>query len=264
MADSGGIISEGRSFFNRRIIHLNFYRIHYLYFVFVILLTSVIFWGSNTSSYPVAYEDALMLCASAMTNTGLDPVNLGNLNAYQQSILFVLMALGDLSIISALTVHVRRYYFRKKMRSILSSSRAGRRIVEDIMEDGQGHMASNSDRGSPSGKKRSKSPSYHNPNAGLLPNRKNGKQDNDSTPKESGVNSGQNERSRNRGSGRTPHISHQGYGGFSAPWMTTLFRKFASWPLRYLHLDGSDADLPTYLFKVQLDKHVSGSVQKVP
>lgn len=55
----------------------NFYRVHMLYFVVVILLASVIIYGEGLANDPteingskLRYVDALFLCASAMTTTG--------------------------------------------------------------------------------------------------------------------------------------------------------------------------------------------------
>ena len=42
-----------------------------------------------------AFIDALFLCYSALTVTGLSTVNLSTLTAFQQAILFVLMGIGN-------------------------------------------------------------------------------------------------------------------------------------------------------------------------
>ena len=42
-----------------------------------------------------AFIDALFLCYSALTVTGLSTVNLSTLTAFQQAILFVLMGVGN-------------------------------------------------------------------------------------------------------------------------------------------------------------------------
>ena len=75
-------------------VELNFFRIHLLFFTFVPLVFSAIFWASN-GEFPVQYIDALFMCYSAMTVTGLSTVNLSSLTGWQQAILFVLMLLGD-------------------------------------------------------------------------------------------------------------------------------------------------------------------------
>lgn len=59
----------------------NFYRVHVIYFLLTILLSSVIMYGSGVNGnsddaqarFTLRYIDAIYLCASAMTNTGLNP-----------------------------------------------------------------------------------------------------------------------------------------------------------------------------------------------
>jgi len=53
--------------FNGR--HLNFYRVHLLYFTFTPLIASAIFWGCNNEDDPIPFVDALLMCTSAMTVT---------------------------------------------------------------------------------------------------------------------------------------------------------------------------------------------------
>jgi hypothetical protein len=55
----------------------NFYRTHVLYFIIVIMLTSVVVYGEGLANDPtqingskLRYVDALFICASAMTTTG--------------------------------------------------------------------------------------------------------------------------------------------------------------------------------------------------
>ena len=110
----------------------NFYRLHLCYFIAVILISSAIFWGASTADFHVRYIDALFLCCSAMCSVGLNTVNLGSLNGYQQSILFVLMLMGDLTIVTISVVIIRRHYFGKYIKEFLIHSRAGQRIAGDI------------------------------------------------------------------------------------------------------------------------------------
>ena len=72
----------------------NFIRIHIFVFAVAPLIASAIFWRSN-GKYYVPYIDCLFVCFSAMTVTGLSTVNLSPLTGFQQSILFVLMWMGD-------------------------------------------------------------------------------------------------------------------------------------------------------------------------
>lgn len=96
------------------------------------MLTSVIFWGSSTESKRVSYTDSLFLTVSAMTEAGLNTVNLSELNSFQQSILFVLIIFGSAIFVSVLVVHVRRSAFETRFRRIVEDQHRQRK------ERGQG------------------------------------------------------------------------------------------------------------------------------
>jgi hypothetical protein len=68
----------------------NFFRIHLTSFLFVPLIFSGIFYASN-GRFHIPFVDALFVCYSSMTDTGLSTVNLSTLTAWQQAILYVLM-----------------------------------------------------------------------------------------------------------------------------------------------------------------------------
>ena len=128
---------------HNKVFHLNFYRLHLTYFIFVILLSSVIVYGSaiNGNSneeealFQLSYTDSLFLCVSAMTSTGLNTVNLSVITAFQQAVLFVLILMGNITTISIATVIIRRHYFKKYMRDFLNHCKAGRQMVEDIDQE---------------------------------------------------------------------------------------------------------------------------------
>ncbi|KAG1846591.1 cation transport protein-domain-containing protein [Suillus subalutaceus] len=74
--------------------HLNFFRIHVIFFTLTPLIFSGILYASN-GKYPVAYIDALYNSVSAMTVCGLATVNLSQLTAWQQVLLFIQMCIGN-------------------------------------------------------------------------------------------------------------------------------------------------------------------------
>ncbi|OAK94145.1 TrkH-domain-containing protein [Phaeosphaeriaceae sp. SRC1lsM3a] len=128
-------------YLRHEVFTLNFYRTHMLYFIAVIAISSVIVYGAGIASGPKEYRfahlryiDALFLCTSAMTTTGLNPVDLGDLSSFQQAVLCVLMILGSIPFVSAWVVLIRREIFRKKMADIVRESRTMRRLVADIEE----------------------------------------------------------------------------------------------------------------------------------
>lgn len=90
--------------------NLNFYRLHILYFTFTPLIFSGIFYASN-GRFHIAYIDALFNSVSAMAVCGLTSVDLSSLTAWQQTILFVQMCLGNPVVVSWFVVFIRRRMF---------------------------------------------------------------------------------------------------------------------------------------------------------
>ena len=106
---------------------LNFITLHYAYFIGVCLLSSVIFWGSSTPKRSVSYCDSLFLVVSAMTEAGLNTINLSQLNTFQQFILFLLIMLGSAIWVSIAVLHIRRKTFENRFESIVEAGRQRRR-----------------------------------------------------------------------------------------------------------------------------------------
>jgi potassium uptake Trk family protein len=160
-------------YFRHEIFTLNFYRAHMLYFIIVIAISSVIVYGAGIAHGPkgvgedhLTYMDALFLCTSAMTTTGmsvccfrrfhgtdmrkgLNPVDLGDLSGFQQAVLCVLMILGSIPFVSAWVVLIRRTLFRKKMADVVKHSRTMQRLVEDIEESHRNDQGASTSTSSP-------------------------------------------------------------------------------------------------------------------
>ncbi len=210
------------------LVHLNFYRLHLLYFIVTILITSVILFGSSTSSFHIGYTDALFLCTSAMCNVGLNPVNISSLNGFQHSILFVLMFMGDITIVTISVVYVRRYYFSKRMSQLVEESDAARRIAEDIEEQPEGSRSNGEAQ-----RRQVTPPKGHSKSPGAKH---------------------EAERPEPRHRHREPllHTHLTGYGSFSVPWPSDRMKKAFDW---------GSASPPShehhYLsFQLQLDRKV--------
>ncbi|KAF3050576.1 hypothetical protein E8E11_006636 [Didymella keratinophila] len=90
---------------------LNFYRAHMLYFIVVIAISSVIV---------------------AMTTTGLNSVDLGDLSGFQQAVLCILLIIGNIPFVSMVVVLIRQSMFRKRMSEVVKHSRTMQRLVQDI------------------------------------------------------------------------------------------------------------------------------------
>ncbi|MCJ1471866.1 hypothetical protein MMC13_000507 [Lambiella insularis] len=144
-----------------------------------------------------------------MTSTGLNTVNLGSITTFQQSVLFVLMFIGNITTLSVATVAIRRHYYRTYMRDFLSQSKAGREIVNDI-----DHKATGS-RKSVDGQSRS---DHLNGQGSSIHNRLQGVRERKttSTPAPSRYPQDQN---------RSIKIHEKGHGGLPFPWEISIVRK---------------------------------------
>ncbi|KAG8784293.1 low affinity potassium transporter [Serendipita sp. 397] len=87
--------------------HLNFFRIHLLVFTFFPLICSVVFWAVN-GQYKIAYIDAVLVCYSAFTNTGLSSIDLSRTTPLQQAMLFIQMFFGSIIVVAWVVVLVRK------------------------------------------------------------------------------------------------------------------------------------------------------------
>lgn len=109
-------ISKGLSGFS-------FIQWHYCYFITTTLIASVILWGSSTPAQSVKYIDSLFLCVSAMTEAGLNTVNLSELNTWQQIMMFLLILFGSAIFVSSSVLHIRKRAFENKFAELVEQRR---------------------------------------------------------------------------------------------------------------------------------------------
>lgn len=105
----------------------NFIAIHYTYFIGTCLISSLIFWGSSTPSRSITYHDSLFLIASAMTEAGLNTVNLSQLNTFQQWLLWFHILIGSSIFVSAFVLQVRKAAFESRFKAIIKSQKEERK-----------------------------------------------------------------------------------------------------------------------------------------
>lgn len=122
MALPGSLVQSWRQV-RRWLPPCNFITLHYAYFMVTCMIASVIFWGASTGPTDVKYIDALFLCVSAMTLSGLGSINLSIINTFQQIMLFVLIMIGSAIFVSAFVVHLRKRAFEKKFRIVVGKKR---------------------------------------------------------------------------------------------------------------------------------------------
>ncbi|OAA62490.1 Cation transporter [Niveomyces insectorum RCEF 264] len=105
---------------------LNFITVHYAYFVVVPLVASVVFWGSSEPAFSISYTDSLFLVVSAMTEAGLNTVNLSQMTTWQQILLFLLIIFGSSIWVSIWTVAFRKHVFEQRFNTIIEAERVRR------------------------------------------------------------------------------------------------------------------------------------------
>ncbi|KIY01934.1 uncharacterized protein Z520_02072 [Fonsecaea multimorphosa CBS 102226] len=125
------IAQRAAALFRKHVLHrfteFSFINWHYLYFIFTCLVSSLIFWGSSTPAKSVTYIDSLFLCVSAMTEAGLNTVNLSQLNTWQQVMMFILIIIGSAIFVSSSILHIRKRAFEKKFVEL--AERRSRRLL---------------------------------------------------------------------------------------------------------------------------------------
>ncbi|THV50215.1 hypothetical protein BGAL_0160g00180 [Botrytis galanthina] len=106
---------------------LNFITIHYTYFIITLLITSLIFWGSSNPSKSISYVDSLFMVTSAMTEAGLNTVNLSTMTTFQQVILWLLIVVGSAIFVSVATVRTRKRAFEVRFGEVVGRHKEERR-----------------------------------------------------------------------------------------------------------------------------------------
>jgi len=116
---------------------LNFITVHYTYFIVTCLLCSVIFYGSSSPQYSISYTDSLFLVVSAMTEAGLNTVNLSTMTTFQQTLLWLLIVIGSAIFVSISTVLTRKRVFEQRFKGVVRSMKEGRRERRRSMSVGR-------------------------------------------------------------------------------------------------------------------------------
>lgn len=106
---------------------LNFITVHYAYFIATCMIASLIFWGSSDPDRSISYTDSLFLVVSAMTEAGLNTVNLSQMTTFQQIILFFLILIGSSIFVSIGTVLARKHAFERRFKDVVKLHREQRK-----------------------------------------------------------------------------------------------------------------------------------------
>ena len=110
-----------------RLPPLNFITIHYAYFIITCMISSLIFWGSSNPARSISYTDSLFLVVSAMTEAGLNTINLSQMTTFQQVILWLLILIGSSIFVSIGTVLARKNAFERRFKDLVRLQKEQRR-----------------------------------------------------------------------------------------------------------------------------------------
>lgn len=106
---------------------LNFITVHYAYIIVTCMVSSLIFWVSSNPARSISYTDSLFLVVSAMTESGLNTVNLSQMTTFQQFILWFLIVIGSSIFVSIGTVLARKQAFESRFKDLVKQQKAQRR-----------------------------------------------------------------------------------------------------------------------------------------
>ncbi len=93
-----------------------FLLLHWTYFITLCLVSSIIFWHFSTPHRNVSYVDSIFMIVAAMTQAGLNTVNLSSLNTFQQCLLLFHIICGNQIFVSAFVVLVRKQAFHSRFK----------------------------------------------------------------------------------------------------------------------------------------------------
>jgi hypothetical protein len=95
------------------------------------MISSIIFWHFSTPHGSVSYVDSLFLITAAMTQAGLNTINLSSLNTFQQCMLFGHIIIGNPIFISAFVVHFRKRAFHMRFKKAAEERNSEKRSPQD-------------------------------------------------------------------------------------------------------------------------------------
>ncbi|RDW88219.1 potassium transport protein TRK1 [Coleophoma cylindrospora] len=113
--------------------HFNFITIHYFYIMGMAILGSIMLFPNQS----INYIDALFLASGAATQSGLNTVDINNLNTWQQLVLYWLSMMCNPISINTAVVFLRLYWFEKRFQHITRQARLGRRTFSKSRSQGR-------------------------------------------------------------------------------------------------------------------------------
>lgn len=105
-------------------VRANFIAVHYLYMILMTLMTSVIVYGAGL----IPYIDALFFASGAVTQSGLNTIDINKLETYQQVTFMLVACVCTPIFIHTFVVFVRLYWFEKRFEKVVQEARDKRRL----------------------------------------------------------------------------------------------------------------------------------------
>ncbi|TQS35249.1 hypothetical protein Golomagni_04336 [Golovinomyces magnicellulatus] len=92
-----------------------FLQLHWTYFLLMSFFSSLLFWCLSTTS--ISYVNSLFMVIGAITGAGLNPVNMSDLNLFQQILILGLSMIGNQIVVSIIVIYVRKRAFEMRLKN---------------------------------------------------------------------------------------------------------------------------------------------------
>ncbi|KAK3956823.1 cation transport protein-domain-containing protein [Pseudoneurospora amorphoporcata] len=125
--------------------HFRYQTVHYTLIISLTILGSILIYASHRGE--MAYVDALFFAAGSCTQGGLNTVDLNLINTFSQVVIFFLTMLTNPMAIGYYTVSLRRYWFEKKLQSIVQDAKQRRGTISKSKSQMRADMLSQAERG---------------------------------------------------------------------------------------------------------------------
>ncbi|KAK3401065.1 cation transport protein-domain-containing protein [Sordaria brevicollis] len=125
--------------------HFRYQSVHYSLIIGLTIVGSILIYASHRGK--LAYVDALFFAAGSCTQGGLNTVDLNLINTFSQIVIFFLTMLTNPIAIGYYTVSLRRYWFEKKLQTIVQDAKQRRGTISKSKSQMRNDMLSQVERG---------------------------------------------------------------------------------------------------------------------
>lgn len=125
--------------------HFRYQSVHYTLIIGLTIIGSILIYASHRGK--LAYVDALFFAAGSCTQGGLNTVDLNLINTFSQVVIFFLTALTNPIAIGYYTVSLRRYWFEKKLQTVVQDAKQRRGTISKSKSQMRNDMLSQVERG---------------------------------------------------------------------------------------------------------------------